>query len=165
MYKELFAIFLNLCGILIILFVVVVVLLVGFWYIWKTLYACARVQVKMYIWKKLNQTFTWSLSVCLLGAHPGEFFLVSFFCLFVCFFNLPSELVFNSDVLLKVTSLFQDKKRNSTINSRTLVSSPSGASFYGYFVAKKKKMPFFWFWDLKCELVAKLYNRPRLQAV
>lgn len=141
MYKELFAIFLNLCGILIILFVVVVVLLVGFWYIWKTLYACARVQVKMYIWKKLNQTLTWSLSVCLLGAHPGGIFLVSFF---VCFFYLPSELVFNSDVLLKVTSLFQDKKRkNSTINSRTLVSSPSGASFYGYFVAKKKKMALF----------------------
>lgn len=122
---------------------------------------------------KLRCIFERSLTKLLLGLCPFvcselilEGFSCFFFLLFVCLlFYLPSELIFNSDVLLKVTSLFQDKKRkNSTINSRTLVSSPSGASFYGYFVAKIK-MPFFWFWDLKCELVAKLYNRPRLQAV
>lgn len=94
---------------------------------------------------KLRCIFERSWTKLWLGLCPfvcSELILEGFFLflfLFV-FFYLPSELVFNSDVLLKVTSLFQDKKRkNSTINSRTLVSSPSGASFYGYFVAKKKK--------------------------
>ena len=51
--KNFFAIFLN-CGIFVL----------GFWHIWKTVRVCVRVEVKMYIRMKLNQTFTSSLSVC-----------------------------------------------------------------------------------------------------
>lgn len=59
-------------------------------YVCECVCACVWAEVKMYIWMKLNQTFTWSLSVCLSsqssfrGFPPSQLIMNTWFLLITC---------------------------------------------------------------------------------